>query len=275
MRILFLEFDTEHDWAVASLGPAFLAANLRQHGHEAAFVRVPVDRALTDIADDIRRAAPDLIGVSITTRQWLRARDVLGRLRRTSNVPVIVGGLHATFSPEDVLRRRHRLRVSRRGRSRFARSRQCACSRVNRPPTSPTSGPNTTPRPKLRNPIEPLDAIPFLARDMLDERWGVRHISTQRGCPFPCTYCAARMYDKLYKTGDTTDYGRRRSLGNVLAELHALRNPGPLNYVIFLDDTFTIHHPWVREFCKVYAPGIRHPVLVERARRDGERDHAA
>ena len=27
-------------------------------------------------------------------------------------------------------------------------------------------------RPKLRNPIEPLDAIPFLARDMLDERWG-------------------------------------------------------------------------------------------------------
>ncbi len=88
---------------------------------------------------------------------------------------------------------------------------------------------------------------------MLDERWGVRHISTQRGCPFPCTYCAARMYDKLYKTGGTTDYGRRRTLRNVLSELQALRNPGPLNYVIFLDDTFTIHHPWVREFCKVYA----------------------
>ncbi len=102
MRILFLEFDTEHDWAVASLGPAFLAAYLRRHDHEAAFLRIPIDRALTDIAEDVRRNTPDLIGVSMTTRQWLRARDVLGELRRVSNVPVIVGGLHATFSPEDV-----------------------------------------------------------------------------------------------------------------------------------------------------------------------------
>jgi radical SAM superfamily enzyme YgiQ (UPF0313 family) len=86
----------------------------------------------------------------------------------------------------------------------------------------------------------------------MDERWGVRHITTQRGCPFPCTYCAARMYDKLYASGDTSSYGRRRGLANVLAELTELRAQGPLNYVIFLDDTFTINHRWVREFCKVY-----------------------
>ena len=54
-------------------------------------------------------------------------------------------------------------------------------------------------------------------------------------------------------------YGRRRSHGNVLAELRALRDAGPLNYVIFLDDTFTIHHPWVREFCRVYRAEIGVP----------------
>jgi len=91
-----------------------------------------------------------------------------------------------------------------------------------------------------------------MARDMLDERWGVHHISTQRGCPFPCTYCAARMFDQLYSDGKTADYGRRRSHGSVLAELAEIQSRGPLNYVIFLDDTFTIHHSWVREFCKVY-----------------------
>ena len=107
-------------------------------------------------------------------------------------------------------------------------------------------------RPMLRNPIEPLDSLPFLARDFLDERWGVRHLTTQRGCPFPCTFCAARMYDKLYSSGDTASYGRRRTHANVLAELAELRSQGPLNYVIFLDDTFTINHRWVREFCKVY-----------------------
>jgi anaerobic magnesium-protoporphyrin IX monomethyl ester cyclase len=61
------------------------------------------------------------------------------------------------------------------------------------------------------------------------------------------------MYDKLYASADTTSYGRRRSHANVLAELAELRDLGPLNYVIFLDDTFTIHHRWVREFCERYA----------------------
>jgi hypothetical protein len=42
MRVLFLELDTENEWAVASLGPGFLAAWLRRHGHEA---RIPARAA--------------------------------------------------------------------------------------------------------------------------------------------------------------------------------------------------------------------------------------
>ena len=57
MRVLFLEFDTEHDWAVASLGPAFLAAYLREHGHEAAFVRVPFDLVIDDFAAEVAATA--------------------------------------------------------------------------------------------------------------------------------------------------------------------------------------------------------------------------
>jgi hypothetical protein len=87
MRVLFLELDTENEWAVASLGPAFLAAWLRRHGHDADLIRVPVDRPVSAIAADIEGRAPGLIGVSLTTRQWLRARDVLGALRRVSQVP--------------------------------------------------------------------------------------------------------------------------------------------------------------------------------------------
>jgi radical SAM superfamily enzyme YgiQ (UPF0313 family) len=252
MRVLFLELDTENEWAVASLGPAFLAAWLRRHGHEAAFLRVPADRPIAAIAADIVREAPGLIGVSVTTRQWLRARDVLGGLRRSCDIPVVVGGLHATFSPEEVLRHDGIDYVC------LGEGEAALLDLVNALESTPgdvaianiwTKG---GPRPRLRNPIEPLDAVPFLARDLLDERWGVRHMTTQRGCPFPCTFCAARMYDKLYDSADTTSYGRRRSHDNVLAELRDIRAHGALNYVIFLDDTFTIHHRWVREFCNVY-----------------------
>jgi anaerobic magnesium-protoporphyrin IX monomethyl ester cyclase len=75
---------------------------------------------------------------------------------------------------------------------------------------------------------------------------------TQRGCPFPCTYCAARMYNEMY-----ADYGRRRTNASVAAELAGLREDAAgdgagLSYIIFLDDTFTINHKWVREFCRIH-----------------------
>jgi len=252
--VLFLELDTENEWAVASLGPGFLAAWLRRHGHEAALLRVAADRPLDAIGADVRQHAPGLIGVSITTRQWLRAREVLGGLRRVCNVPVIVGGLHPTFSPEEVLRH-DGIDAVCLGEGEAALLDFVSALESGR---SATDGAIANiwarggARPALRNPIEPLDALPFVARDLLDERWGVRHLTTQRGCPFPCTYCAARMYDQLYSSADTSGYGRRRSHASVLAELAELRSQGPLNYVVFLDDTFTIQHRWVREFCRVY-----------------------
>jgi anaerobic magnesium-protoporphyrin IX monomethyl ester cyclase len=251
MKVLFLELDTEKQWAVASLGPAFLAAYLREHGHEAAFIRVPHDLPFADLPPLIRDHAPGLIGLSLTTRQWLRARDLMGALRRVSNIPVIAGGLHPTFSPEDVLAHDGFDYVC------LGEGEAPLLDLVNAMEAGETREianiwAKGGTRPKLRPRIEPLDAIPFLARDLLDERWGVHHISTQRGCPFPCTYCAAPMYDRLYAGSEPPGPARRRSHANVLAELAAIRARGPLNYVIFLDDTFTIHHPWVREFCAVY-----------------------
>ena len=261
MKVLFLELDTDGEWAVASLGPAFLAAYLRQHGHEAAFHRVPKDQEIADIAAAIRQQAPGLIGVSLTTRQWLRARDVLGSLRHIIDIPVIVGGLHPTFSPDDVLRH-DGIDYLCLGEGEAALLDLVNAMEAGTPVSDGRIAniwARGGVRPKLRSPIEPLDSVPFMARDMLDERWGVRHFSTQRGCPFPCTYCAAPLYNKLYADSDTTSYGRRRSHANVLAELAELRANGLLNYVIFLDDTFTIHHPWVREFCKVYKEEFKVP----------------
>ena len=259
MKVLFLEIDTESDWAVASLGPGFLAATLRAHGHAAAFLRLGIAMGLEDILAALRDQAPDLIGISATTRQWLRARALLADLRRVSNIPTILGGLHATFAPEEVLKSPGIDYVC------LGEGESALLDLVE----ALAAGGDTTaigniwakgaPRPAIRPPVEPIDSIPFAARDLLDERYGVVHVSTQRGCPFPCTYCAARMYDQLYAEQSTGSYGRRRSHANVLSELRAIRAAGPLNYVIFLDDTFTIHHPWVTKFCRVYGGEFRTP----------------
>ena len=261
MRMLFLEVDTESTWSVASLGPAFLGGMLRAHGHECTLLRVGMDMGVADIEAAVRGFGAGLIGVSATTRQWLRTRALLEELRERLNVPVILGGLHATFSPEEVL---HHVGVDYvcLGEGEAALLELVEVLEASGHPAV-RSVDNIwikgQARPKIRPPIEPIDSIPFAARDLLDERWGVVHMSTQRGCPFPCTYCAARMYDQLYSELGGPSYGRRRSHENVLAELRAIRAAGPLNYVVFLDDTFTIHHGWVREFCRVYGAELAVP----------------
>lgn len=257
MRVLFLEIDTERSWAVAAIGPAFIAAYLRQHGHEVHFYRASLEHGIDDIEAAVRACEPGIIGLSLTTRQWQRARAVVRELRERVDIPVIAGGLHPTFAPRVVLDNPGFDYVCL-GEGEVAMRELCDALEAGQP-DRPIANiwARGGERPPLRQPFEPIDALPFMARDVLDEPPGVVHMATQRGCPFPCTYCAARMYNQLYQ--DMAEYGRRRSHDNVLAELSELDGQGKLSYVIYLDDTFTIHHPWVREFCKVYGASLRKP----------------
>lgn len=259
MKVLFLEIDTESDWAVASLGPAFLAAYLRQHGHEVGCFRARLGVSGEQVADEVARQAPDLIGVSLTTRQWLDARRVLTAIRARHPVPVVVGGLHPTFSPEQVLSHPGIDYVCL-GEGEAPLLELVEALAAGRPPGDreiDNIQVKGGPRPRLRPPFEPIDDLPFAARDLLDERYGMVHVSTQRGCPFPCTYCGARMYNELYAGAGS--YGRRRSHGNVIRELREIQSRDGLSYVIFLDDTFTIDHRWVDAFCTVYGDELAVP----------------
>ncbi len=259
MKVLFLEIDTEHEWAVASIGPAFLAAGLRRSGHESEMLRIPPATDAAEAVGAARAASPDLLGLSLTSRQWLRAREVVAAIRSELDVPVVAGGLQPTFSPEAVLDSPGFDFVCL-GEGDLAmldlvealeRHGRMLCAPI--PNIQERSGP----RPPLRPPVEPLDAVPFMARDLLDEPPGVVHTSTQRGCPFPCTYCAAHSYDVLYRGNGR--YGRRRSHENVLAELAELEAAGRLAYVIFLDDTFTLDRRWVETFCDLYGERFQAP----------------
>lgn len=260
MKVLFIEVDTERDWAVASLGPGFIAAFLRKHGHEAHFCRASIDMSEAEVIARVRKINPGLIGMSLTTRQWQRARMLVSAIRKVIDVPVIAGGLHPTFSPEAVLAHLGFDYVC------LGEGEEATLDLVKalEHGTSTQSIRNVWvrggSRPSLRRPFDPIDELPFIARDMLDEHNGCIHVTTQRGCPFPCTYCGARKFHDLYE--GVGNYGRRRSHRNVLDELFEIQRNGALNYVIFLDDTFTIYHRWVMEFCRVYGEQLRLPFSI-------------
>ena len=260
MKICFLEIDTESEWAVASIGPAFIGAYLRKHGHSVELIRVAPTMTCHELVVRLKHIQADALALSLTTRQWLRAQTLVREIRAHINLPTIAGGLHPTFSPEEVLASDGFDAVCL-GEGEIAMLRWIESLASNGCDAHIDNIWHAGgQRPQLAQPFAPIDALPFMARDLLDEQQGVVHMTTQRGCPFPCTYCAARMYNQLYEK--TAEYGRRRSHENVLAELAEIRDTSALNYVIFLDDTFTIHHPWVREFCAQYRERVGVPFSI-------------
>ncbi len=249
MKILFLEIETDSTWTLASIGAAFIASYVRKHGHEAAQFKVQPDCTTTGIIAAIENESPDLLGFSLTTRQYARAVSIAVELRKKLDLPIVAGGLHPTFSPQSVLgsgafdfvclgegEEAVCNLLSHLGKGRALHAAKIANLWV-----------KGSKRPELRPPLA-CQQIPFVARDLLKETHGVFHISTMRGCPFQCTYCAGGAINRLYGSG----YLRRRPVGDVLEELRRIDRHTPISYVIFLDDTFTVNRGWLEDFCTLY-----------------------
>ena len=256
MKILFVELEMDRDWSVASIGPAYLASYVRPMGFHVDIIHLQVDVSCADGIQQILDYNPDVLAMSLTTRQWLRAKEILNTIRQTKTITTILGGLHPTFSAESVLEEPGVDYVCL-GEGELAFADFLTALRDNQPIEGILNIQGKGDRkPKMHAPFDPIDSMPFMARDLLNENNGVYHMTTQRGCPFPCSYCAARMYNQMY---GSQKYGRRRSIPNVMQEIRQLHSKGDLSYIIFLDDTFTLNHPWVKEFCEIYGKEIRVP----------------
>jgi anaerobic magnesium-protoporphyrin IX monomethyl ester cyclase len=112
----------------------------------------------------------------------------------------------------------------------------------------------------ISNPVRPyaedLDSLPFpdralvYGRDTLSARSKIKHFLTGRGCPYNCTYCFNHALSEIYR-----DKGRRfrqRSVENVIEEVCWVRDHYPLEFVVFVDDTFVLSNEWLAELTAEY-----------------------
>lgn len=98
---------------------------------------------------------------------------------------------------------------------------------------------HTQDRPLIKN----LDDIPFPAYDLLPpieeyqplNRKYVFSVLGSRGCPYKCIFCSS---NRLWK------FQRQRSPENVLSEIEFLKNKYELGFVRFEDDSITIYREW-------------------------------
>ena len=244
------------------LGLLYIAAVLEKEGYPVrVFDLYPDDDGmLTEVA----AFRPDVVGMTVLTDYWPRARRVAAFIRK--EVPAatfVVGGIHVTAMPEEALAELG-ADIAVIGEGERTMLDLCDCLARGEPwrkvegiQFRDDSGAFRRTAPRAF--IEDLDELPFPSRHLLhfDEYmlppgiirgwWSERSttVITSRGCPFSCIWCASHCI-----------FGRkvrRRSVENVIQEIEHLLQRYHVDTVWFVDDTFTLYKQWVLAFCRALA----------------------
>lgn len=273
----------EHMTLLPPLGLGYLAAVLSENGHQVSMIDclgvapMPAEkrpegvmrlgRGIDEVIARVREIEPDLVGISCAyTVHAPQTYEIAARIKEeySSSVPVIVGGAHASNSPEETLARTC-IDMVAVGEGEGIMSDVCdALSRgktldhvaglLRLGPNGELLGERNRPR------ITDLDALPFPRRDLFPlDQYTARQlanpgdinnrripkttISTSRGCPGNCVFCASRRM-----------WGSRwvpRSAENVVDEIESLVRDHGIRELDFLDDNISVSRKRLARMCEL------------------------
>ncbi len=229
------------------LGVAYLAAVIRQKGHE---VKI-IDRSIEQrelLPEDFEPF--DLIGISADTPRYPEAVDI-ARIAKQAGKIVVMGGYHVTFLDKEALETGV-VDIIVRGEAEEIIVNLIEALE-NNSDLSKVKGLSFIRDGKLiRTAIAPpprdLDAMPFPARDLLpmdkytSQMVGlpVTNLITSRGCPFNCYFCSSSKFGGLK--------WRYRSAKSIVDEMEILYHDYGYRAFAFMDDNFTLSKRRVMNF---------------------------
>ena len=174
----------------------------------------------------------DLVGITATTPQVYRAYEIAAEFQQRG-IPVVIGGSHATFLPEEVARHAdvvftgdaeamwpQLIEDFRKGQMLKRYDGKLTDLKLAPPPR--------------------YDLYGF--KDALGQKAGVNVIPIQitRGCPYKCSFCSiAEMSGSKY---------RIKSVDQVLAEIETIGGTYPLDQVLlaFYDDNLFVNKKFIK-----------------------------
>lgn len=209
----------------------------------------PDHKVYQEIMKAVQDYGPDVVGVSFMTANSASGY-YLAKMLKSYNpeLPLIAGGTHPTLLPEEPLKKAPFDFVIRgEGEETIV---DLINSIKNKKDTSHVLGISYQKNGKIiHNPNRPfiqnLDKLPFpafhLMRDAQKNLYACTGITTARGCPFRCNYCASNLM--------WTRNVRFRTPANVVEEIKDRHNRLGIKSYSFNDDTFTLKSTFVEEIC--------------------------
>ncbi len=263
MRLLFIIKSIDNE----PHGILHIASVLERAGHEVELV-VATEADPLQVA---REMQPRVVGYSVYTGTQKYYLDVNKRIKaqaRAAGLPEplsIFGGPHPTFFPEII--NEEGVDAVCIGEGEFATLDLLNALERGEPIKHIQNWIIKKDGQVYHNPLRPLvddlDSLPFVNRELLyrnhapSKNVRIRPFITARGCPYNCSFCFNHAYSELYDGKGKRV--RRRSVNSVLREIKAVQREHPLEFVLFLDDTFILNRQWLREFAPRYHAEIGLP----------------
>ena len=218
-----------------------------------------------DIVKKVEEFCPDLIAVSTLESIYPTAVRLL-RAIEGFDIPVIVGGVFATFAPEIVISNKNVTMVcigegeqvlielckkmadgedySNIENLWFRRGEQIIKNKLRS-----LVDVNNLPIPDYS-----LFELERFFRPMAGKVYKTIPIETDRGCPYACTFCNSPSTAKLYRENNSTTFFRKKSMYRVQQELQYLVKKWDAEYVYFTSDTFlSVTDEEFERFVKIYS----------------------
>ncbi|MFH1868840.1 MAG: glycosyltransferase [Candidatus Omnitrophota bacterium] len=224
------------------VGMAYLMSYLRSKGHNVKVLDLRVESASFDYVAAIKKFKPDLVGVSLTSCNYKKTYSLIDAIKRKTNADLVIGGPHVSVMGERALKE------CKADYAVYGEGENALLNLAGG--MKPKDIKSLIWRDGINihiNPQEPfikdLDSLSFPEYEFFDiEKYADRRIpiTTARGCPHMCVYCAVDLV-----------IGRRfrpRSPGNVVDEIEYWYKKGYRNFG-FNDSTFTENVRRAEEIC--------------------------
>ncbi len=245
------------------LALGYLAAPLVKKGYVVKIIdSAPMNYQNSDILEEVKQFAPDLIGLSTVTADAEEAYSLINNLKDNyPQIPVVFGGPHANCFPELVFKNAPKLEVLVHGEGEkifeeivdYYRQTGGMPKNVLGTWVNLTGG--SVKKNQPAQPIMDLDKILPPTHQLYNyklyrplplqyKRLPVANLITSRGCPYGrCTFC--------FESGRASQRYRRHSPKRMIEEIKFLIKTHNIREVAFWDDNFLINENWTSDFCNL------------------------